>query len=89
MRLNTAGISINTSLYVSGTTTSNSTTTCRSSLAVSGTTTSFQGFVGIGNNEPFNTGAFDVGGNNNNTTYYSYLNKLRIAGNDPNTIWQT
>ncbi len=29
-------------------------------------------------------GIFYVGGDNN-TTYYSFLNKLRIAGNDPNT----
>ena len=88
MRLNTAGTSINTSLYISGTTIINSTHTCTSSLNVSGTTT-LQGFVGVGNNGPFNSyGVFDVGGNNN-TTYYSFLNKSRIVGNDPNTIWQT
>ena len=47
------------------------------------------GVVCIGNNGPFNSyGVFDVGGDNT-TTYYSFLNKLRIAGNDPNTIWQT
>jgi hypothetical protein len=39
MRLNTAGTSINTSLYVSGLTIFNNATTCRSSLNVSGTTT--------------------------------------------------
>ena len=40
-------------------------------------------------NGPFNSyGTFDIGGDNN-TTYYSFLNKLRIAGNDANTIWQT
>ena len=33
-------------------------------------------------------GVFDVGGDNT-STYYSFLNNLRIAGNDPNTIWQT
>ena len=36
MRLNTAGISINTSLYVSGLTILNNITTCTSSLNVSG-----------------------------------------------------
>ena len=39
MRLNTVGTSINTSLYISGTTRLNNTTTCTSSLNVSGTTT--------------------------------------------------
>jgi hypothetical protein len=39
MRLNTAGTSINTSLYISGTTILNYTITCRSSLNVSGFTT--------------------------------------------------
>jgi hypothetical protein len=39
MRLNTGGISMNTSLYVSGTTIFNNTTTCLSSLNVSGVTT--------------------------------------------------
>ncbi len=39
MRLNTAGTSINTSLYVSGLTILNNSTTCLSSLNVSGTTT--------------------------------------------------
>jgi hypothetical protein len=38
MRLNTVGTSINTSLYISGTTTINNATTCLSSLNVSGTT---------------------------------------------------
>jgi hypothetical protein len=28
-------------------------------------------------------------GGDNTTTYYSFLIKFRIAGNDPNTIWQT
>ena len=88
MRLNTGGISIHTSLYISGTTKLNNTTTCTSSLNVSGRTT-LQGFVGIGNDGPFNSyGIFDVGGDNN-TVYYSFFNKLRIAGNDANTIWQT
>ena len=39
MRLNSAGISMNTSLYISGTTIINNNTTCISSLNVSGTTT--------------------------------------------------
>ena len=39
MRINTTGTSINTSLYISGTTTLNNTTTCLSSLNVSGITT--------------------------------------------------
>ena len=39
MRLNTAGTSINTSLYVSGLTIFNNATTCTSSLNVSGITT--------------------------------------------------
>jgi hypothetical protein len=39
MRLSTAGTSINTSLYVLGTTLFNNSTTCSSSLNVSGTTT--------------------------------------------------
>ena len=39
MRLNSAGISMNTSLYISGTTIINNNTTCVSSLNVSGTTT--------------------------------------------------
>jgi hypothetical protein len=38
MRINTTGTSINTSLYISGTTTLNNTTTCLSSLNVSGIT---------------------------------------------------
>ena len=38
MRLNSAGISINTSLYISGTTIINNTTTCTSSFNVSGST---------------------------------------------------
>jgi hypothetical protein len=45
--------------------------------------------VCIGNDRPFHRyGVFDVGGDNS-TAYYSFLNKLKIAGNDPNTIWQT
>ena len=48
----------------------------------------FGGVVCIGNNGPFNSySVFYVGGDNT-TAYYSFLNKLRIAGNDPNTIWQ-
>ena len=47
------------------------------------------GRVCIANSGPYNSyGIFDVGGDNT-TTYYSFLNKLRIAGNDANTIWQT
>jgi hypothetical protein len=51
MRLNTGGVSINTSLYVSGTTTINNTITCTSSLNVSGITT-LNNNVGIGITNP-------------------------------------
>jgi hypothetical protein len=87
MRLNSAGISMNTSLHVSGLTIINNATTCTSSLNVSGITT-------LSNNVYFNAttlnsgSTLDVGGSSA-TTYYSFSNRLRISGNDPNTIWQT
>ncbi len=51
MRLNTAGSSINTSLYVSGLTILNNTTTCRSSFNVSRVTI-LSNNVGIGITNP-------------------------------------
>jgi hypothetical protein len=54
MRLNTAGTSINTSLYVSGLTILNNTTTCRSSLNVSGNTILNNSLI-VGNNNSYPT----------------------------------
>ncbi len=67
MSLNTSGTSMNTSLYVSGTTTLNNTTTCISSLNVSGTTTLTNTYI---NTITPNTGAvFDVGGTSTSSLY--------------------
>ncbi len=63
MRLNTAGTSINTSLYISGTTIINSAQTCLSSLNVSETITLLNK-VGINNTSPNLT--LDVGSTNAN-----------------------
>ncbi len=80
MRLNSAGTSINTSLYISGTTIINSAHTCTSSLNVSGITT-LQGNVdcggGIainGSDAFFSSGQVDAGNKIN-----TYLN-LKFAG---------
>jgi hypothetical protein len=52
MRLNTAGTSINTSLYISGTTILNNTTTCTSSLNISGNTILNNSLI-VGNNNSY------------------------------------
>ena len=68
MRLNSSGISMNTSLYISGVTTLNNTTTCLSSLNVSGTT--------VLNNQLTCLSSLSVSGTSNLGPLY--INKLKI-----------
>ena len=72
MRLNSAGTSINTSLYVSGLTTFNNIITCLSSLNVSGVTTL--------SGNTYHTGSMGI----NASSLLSRLT-LRMSYNDGNT----
>ncbi len=80
MCLNSAGISMNTSLNVSGLTIINNATTCTSTLNVSGTTT-LSNNVYINATTPNASSTLDVGGTSA-STYYTFLNGLRLSGRD-------
>ncbi len=90
MRLNTAGTSINTSLYISGTTNLNNTTPCLSSLNVSGITTLsnntiINGNVGIGKGNPNCRLSISTNAGNSVNSY-----AIRISsdgGTDYSGIW--
>ncbi len=46
------------------------------------------GYLYSNSPNPNASSILDVGGSSS-TTYYSFFNRLRTAGNDPNTIWRT